>query len=117
MRVPVQVTHCNPDEYPLFLLLHAESVVNPVRGTNWSLPRHTSNESLGRQTAPVYFSKPHASAPTTQHLTKKACACRHMPGTGVGGGGAGLALNRFCFTPAPELPPRARTAVGQEHQQ
>ena len=36
-------------------------VANPVWGTNWCLPRHTSTKTLGRQTALVYLSTlPHS---------------------------------------------------------
>ena len=49
-------------------------VVNPVWGTNWCLPRHTSTKTLGRQTALVYLSTLPHSYPLG-------------PVTGVGGGG------------------------------
>ena len=64
-------------------------VVNPVWGTSWCLPRHTSTKTLGRQTAPVYLSTlPHSHplGPVTE-----GGGGLEREGAGVWGGGEGRA--------------------------
>ena len=94
-------------------------VVNPVWGTNWCLPRHTSTKTLGKQTALVYLSTLPHSHSLGRVIAKKGGGGWKERGSAWGGGGRSvghvLAQDRSRSAASiwrGETPERAATAHG-----